>query len=65
MASRYDIMRSLKEGLTPQATAARHHCNLVWVEIIAGKRIPESAERNRQLRIKQKAQRFIEWRQAA
>ena len=43
MASRNDIVLDLRAGFSPEDIAVRRQTNIVWIEIVAGKRIPECA----------------------
>lgn len=52
MASRNDIVLDLREGYRPEEIAIRRQANLIWIEIIAGKRIPDCADIRREQRLK-------------
>lgn len=43
MAARIDLIYRLRDGLSCEEVAELYKCSLAWVEIVAGKRIPESA----------------------
>jgi hypothetical protein len=43
MAAKIDLLMKLREGRSCEAVALHFQCSLAWVEIVAGKRIPDCA----------------------